>query len=94
MKTPVLTPKILLLPAIFATRECHAGSANSPTIDVLGSYFPAWMVCIVIGIVITLVVRLLLLASGIHSHLRPKSLVYPCMILFFTLAIWLMFFRN
>lgn len=52
------------------------------------------MVCIVTGIVITLIVRLLLVGSGIHSHLLSKSLVYPCLTIFFTLAVWLIFFKN
>ena len=30
---------------------CHA-DYHSPTVDVLGSYFPAWVVCIVIGLVL------------------------------------------
>lgn len=71
-----------------------AGCAWSPTIDIFGSYFPAWMVCIVSGIALTLVARLLFTASGIHAHLFPKSLVYPCMTIFFTLAVWLIFFKN
>jgi YtcA family len=80
----------LLLPVIFLPCGC----AFSPTVDVLGSYFPAWMACIIIGLVITLIVRLLLIGSGIQPYIRPKSLVYPCMLIFFTFAIWLVFFKN
>ena len=80
----------LLLPAIFLPCGC----AHSPTIDVLGSYFPAWMACIIIGLVITLIVRLLLIGFGIYSFLRLKSLVFPCMLIFFTLTVWLVFFKN
>ena len=79
-----------LLPAIFLTGGC----AYSPSVDVLGSYFPAWMACIIIGLVITLVVRLLLIGLGVYSYLRPKSLVLPCMLIFFTLLTWLAFFKN
>ncbi len=80
----------LLLPAILLTSGC----AHSPTVDVLGSYFPAWMLCIIIGIFSTLIVRLLLIGFGIHAHLRLKPLVFSCTAIFFTLAVWLVFFKN
>jgi len=67
---------------------------NSPTIDILGSYFPAWMLCIIIGLVLTLVSRLVLAACGIDTHLRPSALVYPCLMVVFTMAVWLAFFQN
>src|SRR5262249_48143921 len=55
----------------------------SPQIDVFGSYFPAWMVCIVAGIVLTVVVRQVLVALEIDPHLRPAGLVY--------LSLWVVF---
>src|SRR6266853_1100277 len=64
-------PWLLLVPAIFL----QGGCAHSPTVDVLGSYFPSWMLCIVVGLVSTLIVRLLLIGFGIYSHLRLKPLV-------------------
>ena len=81
---------LLLLPAILLLGGC----AHSPTVDVLGSYFPAWLECIIIGLVSTLIVRLVLIGFGIYPHLRVKSLVFPCLALFFTLAVWLVFFKN
>jgi len=85
-----LRTKRLLLPAILILGGC----GHSPSVDVLGSYFPAWMACIVIGLVGTLIVRLLLIGFGIYTYLRLKSLVLPCMATFFTLSVWLVFFKN
>jgi hypothetical protein len=59
---------------------------RSPTIDVFGSYFPAWMVCIVVGIVLTVVVRRVLVALEIDNHLRPAGLVYLCLTIVFALS--------
>lgn len=81
---------VLLLPAIFLLGGC----AYSPTVDVLGSYFPSWMACIIIGLILTLIVRLLLIGFGIYPYLRIKTLVFPCMLILFTLAVWLVFFKN
>lgn len=86
---PFHTTFLLLPPAFLA-----GGCAYSPSIDVLGSYFPAWMACIVIGLFITLIVRLLLIGFGIHHYMRLKLLVFSCMLIFFTLTVWLLFFKN
>ena len=69
-------------------------SAHSPTLDVLGSYFPAWMVCIVLGLVLTVIVRQLLIGLRLNSHLRPAGLVYLCMSILWTMIVWLAFFKS
>ncbi|MDQ1387072.1 MAG: hypothetical protein QOF56_526 [Acidobacteriaceae bacterium] len=84
MRTNLLLLLILLL----------GGCAHSPTVDVLGSYFPAWMLCIIVGLLSTLIVRLLLIGFGIYSHLRLKPLVFSCMAIFFTFVVWLGIFKN
>ena len=72
---------------------CHLDD-HAPTVDVLGSYFPAWLICIVIGLVITVVVRQVLIGFRLDAHLRPAPLVYLCLMIFSTLAVWLLFFQN
>lgn len=68
--------------------------AHSPTVDVLGSYFPAWMVCIVAGLILTVIVRQLLIGLKLNAHLRPAGLVYVCMTILWTMAVWLVFFNT
>jgi hypothetical protein len=72
---------------------CHA-DAHSPTLDVLGSYFPAWVVCIVIGLALTLITRFILIGFKLNSHLQPIVLVYLCLTIFYTMGVWLLFFQN
>ncbi|MDB6068711.1 MAG: hypothetical protein JWR26_4919 [Pedosphaera sp.] len=83
---------LVLPPAVLLLGGCRSMGGHTPTIDVLGSYFPAWLLCIVAGLALTLITRQLLV--GLNIHLRPGALVYPCMILLFTLAVWLAFFSN
>ena len=80
---------LTILPALLL-----AGCAHSPTLDVLGSYFPAWMVCIVLGLVLTVITRQLLLGLKLNVHLRLAGLVYLCMTVLWTLAAWLLCFKN
>jgi hypothetical protein len=80
---------LTILPALLL-----AGCAHSPTLDVLGSYFPAWIVCIVIGLVLTVITRQLLIGFKLNVHLRLAGLVYLCMTVLWTLAAWLLCFKN
>jgi len=90
---PSLRLNLICLAASFLLAGCSS-DAHAPTVDVLGSYFPAWMVCIVLGIMLSLVARQLFIGFKLDTHLRPAPLLYLCLTVFFTLAIWLMFFRN
>ncbi|HEV2695110.1 MAG TPA: YtcA family lipoprotein [Verrucomicrobiae bacterium] len=83
---------IFVLPALLLS-GCSAAD-HAPTVDVLGSYFPAWIVCIVIGLALTLITRQLFIGFKLHPHIRPVAIVYPCLMIFYTLAIWLLFFKN
>lgn len=71
---------------------CRGG--HSPTVDVLGSYFPAWIICIVTGLVLTILARQLFILLKLDKYLHPAPLVYLSIMVGFTLLVWLMFFRN
>jgi hypothetical protein len=65
---------------------------HAPQIDVFGSYFPAWMVCIVVAIFLTVIVRQLLVALRIDAQLRPAGLVYLSLWVVFAMTIRLVFY--
>jgi hypothetical protein len=63
---------------------------RAPSVDVLGSFFPAWLVCFVVAIVLTALVRLALLRLRVTPALT--ILVYPSLAALFTFLLWLIFF--
>jgi hypothetical protein len=67
---------------------------RAPAFDILGSFFPAWLFCLVVGILLTVVARFLLLRLGLEGVLTPRVLIYPSLTALFTFAIWLIFFRQ
>ena len=69
-------------------------SHYSPTIDILGSYFPAWMICIVIGLTLTLVAHWIVQMCHLKPYLGPAPLVYSCLMIIFTFATWILFYQN
>ena len=64
-----------------------------PQINIIGSFFPSWMLCLLIGIVAALVVRRLLVRTGIDLYVGPRALVYPSLAILVTLVLWVAFFR-
>jgi hypothetical protein len=89
------TIRFILLPLLLVgVAGCGGSGFHSPSVDLLGSYFPAWLICIVIGLALTLIARLLLVACKLDAYVRPASIVYPCLITLFTMAVWLAFFQN
>jgi hypothetical protein len=70
-----------------------AGCNGAPAIDVLGSFFPAWMVCIIAAVVLAFVVRYLLLKYQLESEVGHVAIFYPCVVVFFACGLWLFFFR-
>jgi hypothetical protein len=76
----------------FQVTTASAAAALSPSIDLLGSYFPAWLPCIVAGVILTIVARLLFIAWKLDTYLFPGLIVYPCLAAVFAMAVWLIFF--
>ncbi len=70
-----------------------AGCSRAPSFNILGSFFPAWIVCGLAGILLTAAVRLLFVRLKFEQDLSPLVVVYPCLAAFFTFALWLLFFR-
>jgi hypothetical protein len=71
-----------------------SGCANSPSIAVLGAYFPDWLFCIVAGVVLTVVIYLILKRLQADHLMGPSAVVYPTLVTFLALAVWLMLFKH
>jgi len=75
---------------LFFTAPLLAGCSRAPSVDILGSFFPGWLFCFVLAIVLTAFVRLALLR--LHMQIAFPILVYPSLAALFTFALWLIFF--
>jgi len=64
--------------------------SRAPSIEVLGSFFPAWLVCFIVAIVLTALARLALLRLRVKAAL--PLLVYPSLAALLTFLLWLIFF--
>ena len=67
---------------------------HSPSSDLLGSYFPAWMLCAAVGVFATVIVRQVLSIVGIGDYVVAPLLTYAGLALSGTWLIWLFMFGH
>lgn len=70
-----------------------AGCQQAPSFNILGSFFPAWLLCVTLGILLAAGTRFLLLAVHLEEALSPPIVMYPCLAALFTFGLWLLFFH-
>jgi hypothetical protein len=68
-----------------------ASCSRAPSVDVLGSFFPAWLLCLTIAVALTAFVQLLL--SRLRMRVAYPILFFPSLATLLTLALWLIFFH-
>jgi YtcA family len=71
-----------------------SGCSRAPTMDLLGSYFPAWMLCAAIGVLATVIVWRILRVAGIDEYVVAPLLTYAGLALSATLLFWLLWFGR
>jgi hypothetical protein len=69
-----------------------AGCSRAPSFNILGSFFPAWILCGILGILLAVAVRFYFVRIKLEEQLKPLIVVYPCLAAFFTFTLWLLFF--
>jgi len=67
-----------------------SGCSGSPSRNILGSYFPSWMVCALVGLAAALVARMTLKASGLLRELPAPPVVLLSIGCAITFALWLL----
>ena len=71
-----------------------SGCSSSPTLNLLGSYFPAWMLCAALGIVAAIIIRQVLAVTGISDYVVAPLLTYAGLAVSATLLAWLLWFGH
>jgi uncharacterized membrane protein YraQ (UPF0718 family) len=69
-----------------------AGCSRNPNVEIVGSYFPGWMVSVVIAIALTGAAHVILRRRGLIHSIGHPALIYPSMVVLFTCLLWLCFF--
>ena len=79
----MIKPATQLLPLMLA----------APSVDIVGSFFPGWIVCLAIAAVLTFALRYVLFRLRLESEVGPLALFYPSLLTLLTSLLWLTYFR-
>lgn len=91
---PVTIRQLLILVEVPFLESCGTPNKRVPSIDVFGSYFPAWLISLAAGIVLAAI------AAGVGRliDIRPSGfsgfLVAISLILIFSISVWFWFFAR
>jgi YtcA family len=96
MRSPVFGQKLSLKWCFspFLLSGCMSARVYAPSTDVFGSYFPAWLICLAAGVVLTVFTGF----AGRVLKIRPFHFLGPflwvCLILIFSISVWFLFYAN
>jgi hypothetical protein len=80
----------VLISSLMTLSACN----SSPVQSIVGSYFPAWMLCAIFGIILTVIIYVLFVKIHVDEHIPAKILVYVGLAISLTFILWLILFGN
>jgi YtcA family len=72
-----------------STLSLLGGCDGAPSRNILGSYFPSWMVCALVGIALAVVARAIFKAAGLLEEIPAPFVVMLAIACGGTFAMWL-----
>jgi hypothetical protein len=78
---------------ICAVSATLTACGHAPSVEIVGSFFPVWMVCLTAAVILTFFARKLLVRRKLESQVGPVALFYPSMVISFSCLLWLILFR-
>ena len=65
----------------------------APVISIAGAEFPAWILCLITGILISLLLRPLFISAGIDQWMTPRPIVYSCLAAVVAYLCWILVWK-
>jgi YtcA family len=65
-----------------------------PVVNIAGANFPAWLICAIAGVALAAALRPVFAATRVEPHVGPLIVVYPCLAVLLSCAVWLIFFNR
>jgi len=69
-----------------------SGCSRAPSIEIIGSFFPAWMFCIIAALIVTGLIRLELVRRGLEKKVSPLIVFYPSLAVAIACLLWIFLF--
>ncbi len=86
--------RVIRVVACFAASSCLSGCglSGAPSFSLFGAFFPAWLLCAVLGIVCAILARILFVTTGLADILPLQLFLCTAIGLLFAALTWLLFF--
>lgn len=68
------------------------GCSYAPTFNILGSYFPSWILCCALAALVTFAAHAWFAKTRLVRELWPLPLVYTALFCLVSCTVWLLFF--
>ncbi len=65
-----------------------SGCGGAPSLTIAGAYFPAWLLCSLITVLVAVVVRVLMVVTGLSNHLPYQLAVCASIGVIVALVVW------
>ena len=65
-----------------------------PVVNIGGTFFPGWMVAILIGSALTVAVRYIFVFTRVEPHLGPLALIYTSLGVLLSVVSWVILYRS
>lgn len=73
---------------------CTPAGVHAPSIDVFGSYFPAWLISLAVGVVLTVFASFAGRVLKIRSFHFLGPILWVSLVLIFSIVVWFLFYAN
>ena len=70
------------------------GAGCDPVLNIGGTFFPGWMVAILIGSALTVAIRYIFVFTRVEPHLGSLALIYTSLGVFLSVVSWLILYRS
>jgi hypothetical protein len=84
--------RCLITIGVFFLESCSSPHHRTPSIDVFGSYFPAWLISLAVAVVFTVIASSAGRLMGIKVSGLLGFLLCVSLILIFSISTWFLFF--
>jgi len=79
---------VILVPLLLLS-----GCARAPMVDIGGSFFPSWMLCLSVSIALAIGLRAFLRHRGLETGIGTLAIFYPGLVILLSCVLWLCLFR-
>jgi hypothetical protein len=69
-------------------------SGCDPILNIGGTFFPGWVVAILIGSALTVAIRYIFVFTRLEPHVGPLALIYASLGVLLSVVSWLILYRS